>query len=162
MIRRLNHAVLYVRDPESSAAFYRDVLGFEVVASMGESDALFLVAANSDNGHDLGLFRAGTHAVSGDSGTATVGLYHLAWEVDTLTDLQNMRDRLEEAGALVGESDHGESKSLYGHDPDGIEFEVMWEVPKPLLDPEADAITTRPLDWDATLKRFGGATTRNV
>ena len=40
-----------------------------------------------------------------------------------------MRERLLKLGALVGESDHGVSKSLYGHDPDGIEFEVLWTVP---------------------------------
>ena len=32
-------------------------------------------------------------------------------------------------GALVGESDHGVSKSLYAKDVDGNEFEVLWTVP---------------------------------
>ncbi len=41
-----------------------------------------------------------------------------------------MRARLLQVGALVGESDHGVSKSLYAKDPDGIEFEVMWAVPR--------------------------------
>ena len=30
-VSRLNHAVLYVRDATAAAAFYHDVLGFEVV-----------------------------------------------------------------------------------------------------------------------------------
>ena len=40
-----------------------------------------------------------------------------------------MAKRLRGLGALTGASDHGVSKSLYGRDPDGNEFEVMWEVP---------------------------------
>ena len=34
------------------------------------------------------------------------------------------------AASLVGATDHGVSKSLYAKDPDGIEFEVMWQVPR--------------------------------
>ena len=56
-------------------------------------------------------------------------MYHLAWEVPTLEELEAMRDRLATAGALVGASDHGANKSLYARDPDGLEFEVMWLVP---------------------------------
>ena len=33
-------------------------------------------------------------------------------------------------GAYVGESDHGATKSIYGQDLDGNEFEVMWMVPR--------------------------------
>ncbi len=161
MIRRLNHAVLFVRDAARSAEFYERVLGFKTVAKMGSS-AYFLVAAGSDNGHDLGLFSVGESAQPSSAGRSSVGLYHLAWEVDTLQELLQARQALAEAGALVGESDHGESKSLYGRDVDGIEFEVMWEVPKPLLDPEEDQITTRPLDWEATIERFGLTTSRNT
>ena len=54
-------------------------------------------------------------------------------------------------GALVGASDHGANKSLYAKDPDGIEFEVMWEVPPGLLD--GTAPTTKALDrgrWNPT------------
>jgi len=45
-------------------------------------------------------------------------------------DLAAMRERLLGLNALVGESDHGVSKSLYGHDPDGIEFEVLDADPR--------------------------------
>ena len=58
-----------------------------------------------------------------------VGLYHLAWEVATLPELAQVRDALVKANALVGVNDHGASLSLYAQDPDGNEFEVMWQVP---------------------------------
>lgn len=124
-IRRLNHAVLYVRDARASAAFYTDVLGFRVRTTLGDQ-AFFLQAEGSENDHDLGLFSVGNRPAAPHS----VGLYHLAWQVQTLEELAALRTRLLDAGALVGESDHGVSKSLYARDPDGIEFEVMWAVPR--------------------------------
>lgn len=57
-IKRLNHAVLYVADAKLSAAFYTEVLGFAVAASMGDQ-AFFLRADGSTNDHDLGLFSVG-------------------------------------------------------------------------------------------------------
>ena len=41
--------------------------------------------------------------------------------------------RLQEAGALVGATDHSTTKALYAKDPDGLEFEVCWIVPKQFL-----------------------------
>ena len=82
-----------------------------------------------------------------------VGLYHLAWQVDTITDLAEMRERLLRLGALVGESDHGVTKSLYAKDPDGNEFEVMWMVPREQWgDMEHEAITQH-LDLAAELAK---------
>src|SRR5262245_3934004 len=129
-VRRLNHAVLYVRDARKSGAFYSQAFGFEVVAEAGDGGAVFMRAGGTDNHHDLGLFSIGPGAPGPERGRA--GLYHLAWEVDSIQELADMRARLQQLDALVGESDHGVSKSLYGHDPDGIEFEVMWAVPREL------------------------------
>jgi catechol-2,3-dioxygenase len=84
-VRRLNHAVLYVRDARRVAAFYQEAFGFEVLAEYGDGAAVFLRAANSDNHHDLGLFSLGAQAPPPQPGR--VGLYHLAWQVDTINDL---------------------------------------------------------------------------
>jgi catechol-2,3-dioxygenase len=159
-IHRLNHAVLYVRDTTRSVAFYRDVLGFEVVGEMGGGAAAFLRAEGSTNDHDLGLFGIGAAAAPSPAGRSSVGLYHLAWEVDTLRDLERIAARLSEAGALVGASDHSTTKSLYGHDPDGLEFEIAWVVPAALLDEAALAGRTeiRPLDLGREIERYGAET----
>ena len=163
-IHRLNHAVLYVRDIERSVRFYSDVLGFRPVEEYGGlPGAAFLRAAQSTNDHDLGLFALGPAAGPSLAGRATVGLYHLAWEVDTLADLVDLRQRLAEAGALVGASDHGTTKSLYGQDPDGLEFEIAWIVQLDQLDEAArSAMGVRPLDLDATIRRYGSDTLGGV
>jgi catechol-2,3-dioxygenase len=126
-VKRLNHAVLYVRDAELTARFYIDVLGFEIAEQM--QGAYFLRATGSDNHHDIGLFSIGPNSIRPTSGTH-VGLYHLAWEVTDIQDLVGIRETLIARGVFVGESDHGASISLYAEDPDGNEFEVFWPVPK--------------------------------
>jgi catechol-2,3-dioxygenase len=150
-VRRLNHAVLYVRDARRSADFYRTAFGFEVVQEAGDGAAVFLRAAGTDNHHDLGLFSVGPAAPGPERGR--VGLYHLAWQVDSIEDLAAMRDRLVEMRALVGASDHGATKSLYGVDPDGNEFEVMWVVPREHWGPYEHDAVVMPLDLDAELAR---------
>jgi catechol-2,3-dioxygenase len=160
-IHRLNHAVLYVRDLERSVAFYRDVLGFVPIEGMtGLRGAAFLRAPGSTNDHDLGLFELGAQARPSGAGRSTVGLYHLAWEVDTLTDLADLAGKLAKAGALGGSSDHSTTKSLYGIDPDGLEFEIAWIVPADLLDQAAVDGRTRiqPLHLDHEIARYGADT----
>jgi catechol-2,3-dioxygenase len=162
-IHRLNHAVLYVREAARSVAFYRDVLGFAVVMEMG-GKAAFLRAPESTNDHDLGLFEIGAQAGASLAGQGTVGLYHLAWEVDTLHDLETLAGRLAEAGALVGSSDHSTTKSLYGQDPDGLEFEIAWIVPADQLDEATLKNRDRilPLDLAREIDRYGADTRGGV
>ncbi|MBV9174182.1 MAG: VOC family protein [Chloroflexi bacterium] len=128
-IQRLNHAVLYVRDAQRVARFYQDVLGFAVRAQMGDRAVFLITNDATSNNHDLGLFTIDPNA-PGPTRGERVGLYHLAWQVDTLPELAEVRDKLVEANALVGVNDHGSSLSLYAQDPDGNEFEVFWGVPE--------------------------------
>jgi len=154
-IQRLNHAVLYVRDVAKAVAFYREALGFRVITEM-PGRAAFLQAAGSTNDHDLGLFAMGAQAADSPAGRTAVGLYHLAWEVDTLGELRAIRGRLVEHGALVGESDHGTTKALYARDVDGIEFEVCWLVPADQLTEELRAFKgAKRLDLDAEVAAYG-------
>ena len=152
-VARLNHAVLFVRDATVAADFYARIFGFEVVANEFGGKAVFMRAAGGDNHHDLGLFSDGPAAPRAPSGT--VGLYHLAWEVSTIEDLADAARILSEAGALGGASDHGVSKSLYGHDPDGNEFEIMWRVPRESWGEHEEHGSILPLDLDAEVKAWG-------
>ncbi len=162
-ITRLNHAVLYVRDAERSAGFYTDVLGFRRLPAELPG-AVFMQAPASSNDHDLGLFSIGDRAEASQAGRRTVGLYHLAWEVETLEDLEQISDALSAAGALVGASDHGTTKALYGRDPDGIEFEVSWLVPAALIDDAAVSAKARigRLDIAGEKARYGARTRGGV
>lgn len=156
-ITRLNHAVLFVRDVDAAADFYAKAFGFEELRRPQGMRAVFMRSPTRDNHHDLGLFEVGPQAARPPRGS--VGLYHLAWQVDTIEGLAEMAQRLRDLGALSGASDHGVSKSLYGRDPDGNEFEVMWEVPREAWGEFADQATVMPLDLEAELRRWGAGST---
>jgi catechol-2,3-dioxygenase len=156
----MNHAVLYVRDVDRSVAFYRDLLEFKVVNEI-PGRAAFLQAPASTNDHDIGLFAIGMGADNSGAGHGSVGLYHIAWEVDTLDELERIAHRLADAGALVGASDHGTTKALYAKDPDGLEFEVSWLVPAALITDDLE-FGTAPLDLDGAKERYGGTTRGGV
>ena len=127
-VQRLNHAVLYVTDAERSSKFYVDNLGFSIVHSF--PGGAFLKAFNSPNDHDLGLFSVGP---TSPKPAPTTGLYHLAWQVDTIDEFVAARHALVAAGAHTGESSHGATKSVYGRDPDGNEFDIIVDAPPRLL-----------------------------
>jgi catechol-2,3-dioxygenase len=101
----------------------------EVAAREPRANAAFLRLARSGNHHDLGLFGLGDAAAP--KRPNSVGLYHLAWQVDTIEELEQARLTLADLDAYTGGSSHGATKSVYGKDPDGNEFEVMWMLPKP-------------------------------
>ena len=151
-VARLNHAVLYVRDLDRSVDFYEKAFGFEQVAREGGAMA-FLRAAGSTNHHDLGLMAVGPEVPS--SARRAIGLYHLAWEVPAIEDLATAAAVLSGLGALTGMSDHGATKSLYGRDPDGIEFEIMWLVPRDQWGQYERRGVVMPLDIQKELQRSG-------
>ncbi|MHB8511773.1 MAG: VOC family protein [Actinomycetota bacterium] len=162
-ITRLNHAVLYVRDADRTARFYEEALGFRRLP-MSFPNAVFMQAPQSTNDHDIGIFGIGDAAGPSQAGRSTVGLYHLAWEVDTLEELSRLETVLAEQGALVGASDHGTTKSLYAKDPDGLEFEIAWIVPADKLDDVAQEARKRigRLDLEGEKQRYGSTTKGGV
>ncbi|MFC7359842.1 VOC family protein [Nocardioides astragali] len=153
---RLNHAVLYVADLERSIAFYSAAFGMTVMAREPRANAAFLRLPRSGNHHDLGLFGVGAQP---PRPRGSLGLYHLAWQVDTIEELEEARATLANLGALTGESSHGATKSLYGADPDGNEFEVMWMLPKAHWGAYENAAPIERLDLAGEVARWGGVRT---
>lgn len=154
---RLNHAVLFVADLERSVRFYSDTFGMVVAAREPRAGAAFLRLPRSGNHHDLGLFGVGT--AGGPKRRGAIGLYHLAWQLDTIDELAEARQSLVDAGAYTGESSHGATKSIYGADPDGNEFEVMWMLPRQDWGEYEHSAPIDHLDLDAEIARWSGMRT---
>lgn len=146
----LNHAVLFVTDVDRAKSFYAEVLGFDVKSDEPQMRAVFLTAPGSVNHHDLGLFGGAAPKTPGHH----AGLYHLAWEVADVTDMIDYRNKLQEVGALTGQSHHGVTISLYGVDPDGNQFEILWTLPREAWGEYADKGVVMPLDLEAEVDRW--------
>jgi catechol-2,3-dioxygenase len=153
---RLNHAVLFVADVERSVAFYEQAFGMTVMAREPRANAAFLRLPRSGNHHDLGLFGVGAQP---PRPRGALGLYHLAWQVDTVEELREARATLVDLDAYTGESSHGATKSVYGRDPDGNEFEVMWMLPRSQWGGYENAAPVDRLDLDAEVARWSGVGT---
>jgi catechol-2,3-dioxygenase len=154
---RLNHAVLFVADLDRSVRFYTHVFGMDVVAREPRANAAFLRLPRSGNHHDLGLFGVG--AAGGPKRRGAIGLYHLAWQLDTIDELAEARQALLESGAHTGESSHGATKSIYGADPDGNEFELMWMLPREAWGHYENAAPVDHLDLAGEVERWSGVRT---
>jgi catechol-2,3-dioxygenase len=154
---RLNHAVLFVTDLGRAERFYTEVFGMEVAAREPRANAAFLRLPRSGNHHDLGLFGLGAGAAPRVRGG--VGLYHLAWQLDTIEELAQARQTLTEAGAYTGQSSHGATKSIYGVDPDGNEFELMWMLPRQHWGQYENAAPVEPLELETELTHWSGVRT---
>jgi catechol-2,3-dioxygenase len=154
---RLNHAVLFVADLARAETFYREVFGMVVAAREPRANAAFLRLPRSGNHHDLGLFGVGPDAAPKHPGG--IGLYHLAWQVDTIDELAEARHVLANAGALGGESSHGATKSVYGADPDGNEFEIMWMLPREAWGEYENVAPVDRLDLQRELDQWSGVRT---
>lgn len=116
---RLGHVNLKVRDPERSARFYRDLLGFDVRERVRDE---YVFMSGSDFHHELALKRVGSDAP--DPPAHAVGLYHVAFELPDRPAFAAVYRKLEDAGVAVRAVDHGISWAMYLADPDGNTLEI--------------------------------------
>ncbi len=147
-VKELGHVVLYVRDAERSAHFYRDVLGWnQVMPAPDDPIQGFVMFSSGRTHHELLLIEVGEDATPIPSGRR-VGMYHFGLKVgDTDDELREVKATLQENGVpLMGQGDHVFTHSLYLADPDGNEIELYVDVPGvSWTDPDILARPTQPL-----------------
>jgi catechol 2,3-dioxygenase len=148
---KIGHVHLTVGDLDRSLGFYRDILGFEITATYGDS-AVFLSAGGYH--HHIGLNvwngKGVTPPPQGHS-----GLYHFAILFPTRLELAKVLKNLIEAEyPITGFSDHGVSEAIYLNDPDGIGVELYCDRPKDEWKVDNDGkveMVTKPLDIESLL-----------
>jgi catechol 2,3-dioxygenase len=129
-VASVGHVHLRVADLDRALSFYRDVLGFKVVAD-GRAiglGAAFLAA--SDYHHDLAL-----NTFESLGGTAPppghTGLYHVAFVYPNAGALARaIRRLLDHDYPIDHASDHGGTVSVYLNDPDGNGVELYYDRPR--------------------------------
>lgn len=151
---RIGHVHLKVADLERALAFYRDLLGFELITTYGEQ-AAFISAGGYH--HHIGLntwqSRGGTPPPEGST-----GLFHTAILYPSRRDLAEICKRLFDAGyPISGASDHGVSEAIYLDDPDGNGVELYRDRPReewPRKEDGSVDMYTRPLDLKGLLEEL--------
>jgi catechol-2,3-dioxygenase len=155
------HVIYYVSSMQPAVAFYRDLLGFEIVDSLGDA-GLFLRLPGSPNHFDLGLVEVGAEAVVDQEPTKRSGVYHVGWRLETLEDLAALHNEFVDRDLLIGTSDHGTHVSLYAVDPDNNEIEVCWV--RRANERRSEGLVVTPLDLAEEIKRhrLEGSTQRKA
>lgn len=148
----IGHVHLKVTNLEKALAFYRDLLGFEVMQYYGDA-AVFLSAGGYH--HHIGL-NTWHSKNTGPAPTKSAGLYHAAIVYPERKDLSQVLRNLLKAGyPLTGASDHGVSEALYMNDPDGNGIELYWDRPRdewPVDNAGNLQMMTDPLDLEGLLQ----------
>lgn len=147
----IGHVHLKVSDLDRALAFYRDVLGFELMLRH-EDEAAFLSAGGYH--HHIGLntwqSRGGSPPPPG-----TTGLFHVAIRYPSRQALAKAVRQVVEAGIpLTGASDHGVSEAIYLRDPDQNGIELYRDRPReewPRAPDGSFTMITEPLDVGALL-----------
>lgn len=133
--KQLGHLVIRVRDLEKSEQFYTNVLGLKVMNT--RPGVMTFMSADESMSHELALVPVGDDAPGPES--TRVGLYHMAWEMQSFEDLKKLYAVIEENDVKVGSiGDHGISLGVYFFDPDGNEIEAYYEMPKDEWPAEGD------------------------
>jgi catechol-2,3-dioxygenase len=148
-VKELGHLVLYVRNVERSAAFYRDVLGFRQILAPTPRGFPAAAFSSGRTHHELLLIEVGDDAQPMPVGRR-IGMYHFGLKVgDTDDELRDALAKVRDSGTtIVGTSDHTVTHSLYILDPDGNELELYIDVPGVdwAHEPELVASPIRPLN----------------
>lgn len=151
----VGHVHLKVSDLDRALAFYRDVLGLELMQRLGTS-AAFLSAGGYH--HHVGLNTWESRGAGPPPRRAT-GLYHVALLYPSRAALARAVRRLLEAGVpLEGAADHGVSEAVYLRDPDGNGLELYRDRPREEWPRDAAGgirMVTDPLDLDDLLRAAG-------
>lgn len=125
--KQLGHLVMRVRDLDRSLDFCTRVMGLTIMERM--STGTVSMSANTEKSHELAIRAIGLDAPGPDS--SLVGQAHMAWQMETFEDLQELYWRLKENNVRIQHiRDHGISLGVYLLDPDDNEIEVYYEMPK--------------------------------
>ena len=125
MTLRTGHIGLNVTDLDRSLAFYRDVLGFQLLGEGKEEERRYAFLGDGER-LVLTLWQQAEQPYGSDR----AGLHHLAFEADSIERVREYEEALRAYGAdfahdgVVAHREGAGSGGLFFHDPDGTRLEI--------------------------------------
>ena len=144
----IHHVGLHAKDPAATAAFYRDMLGMQIVGGSGPEHPLgasaFLSSRPDEESHEIALFANPLYA-------------HVAFKVSSLAELRSFHARvLAKQVPVKFAFNHGASFAFYFEDPDGNMIEIYWPTGAPYRQPHVEPLDLTQSD-EALLQQVAGA-----
>ena len=128
-IQQLHHYAYRARDAEETRHFYEDILGLPMyhiiqsdhVPSTGEYCPYTHFFFRLQDGSFIAFFDLGDDEAALPSPNTPAWVNHIAFRVNTLQELEVMKERLQAHGVeVLGITDHHIFKSIYFFDPNGV------------------------------------------
>lgn len=120
---RLGHIGISVTDLDKSVVFYQDAFNLVTIETNPELGYAFM---GSDGQVTLTLWQQAAH----NAPARGAGLHHLAFEVDTVSEVLEAEERIRELGAkflyesIVAHAEGSDSGGIFFLDPDGNRLEI--------------------------------------
>jgi catechol 2,3-dioxygenase-like lactoylglutathione lyase family enzyme len=161
-INRIHHVAYRCKDAKETVEFYRDLLDMEFqlaiaedkVPSTGAPDPYMHVFLDAGQGNVLAFFEIPNAPDMGRDENTPAWVQHIAFEVGSIDELVEAKERLEAAGVdVLGPTDHAIFKSIYFFDPNGHRIELAANTDKPGMLDELKRVAPDMLDeWARTKK----------
>lgn len=132
-IKRIHHVAYRCKDAKETVEFYKDILGMDFqlaiaedkVPSTKEPDPYMHVFLDAGMGSVLAFFELPKSPPMGKDPSTPDWVQHIAFEVEFLQDLLEIKSRAENRGlAVLGPINHKIFKSIYFFDPNGHRIEL--------------------------------------
>jgi glyoxylase I family protein len=158
-IQQLHHYAYRARDAEETRHFYEDILGLplyhiiqsDYVPSTGEYCPYTHFFFRLQDGSFIAFFDLGDDEAALPSPNTPLWVNHIAFRLNSLTELENMKARLQAHGIeVIGVTDHHIFKSIYFFDPNGVRLELSAQVADEFqMLKESTTAHARLKDWTA-------------
>ena len=166
-IQGLHHYAYRARDAEETRHFYEDVLGLPLyhiiqsdhVPSTGEYCPYTHFFFRLHDGSYIAFFDLGDDEAALPSPNTPAWVNHIAFSVPQLSDLTDMKARLEAHGvSVIGVTDHHVFKSIYFFDPNGVRLELSFQTASPdEMQRESQGARKRLDEWSARKAQWRAA-----
>jgi glyoxylase I family protein len=158
-IQQLHHYAYRARDAEETRHFYEDILGLplyhiiqsDYVPSTGEYCPYTHFFFRLQDGSFIAFFDLGDDEAAQPSPNTPLWVNHIAFRLNSLAELENMKARLQAHGIeVIGVTDHHIFKSIYFFDPNGVRLELSAQVADEFqMLKESTTAHARLNDWSA-------------
>ncbi|WP_396270103.1 VOC family protein [Ideonella sp.] len=147
-IQRIHHVAYRCKDAKATVEWYVKHLGMDFVLAIAENqvpstkapDPYMHVFLDAGAGNVLAFFELPTQAPMGRDDNTPAWVQHIAFKVESVQKLEEIKARLEASGIeVIGLTDHTIFKSIYFFDPNGHRLELAADVGTPEMYAKLDA-----------------------
>ena len=161
-LNKIHHAAYRCKDAKTTVDWYVKNLNMDFVLAIAEDlvpstkapDPYMHIFLDAGGGNVLAFFELPNSPEMGRDTNTPEWVQHIAFQVDSVQDLEEAKARLQANGVeVIGPTNHTIFKSIYFFDPNGHRLELAADVGTPEMYQKLDACKWDMLEEWAKTKR---------